>query len=71
MVLAVAWVVASCVVRRKRKGAGAGAGTGEGKGGLEDFEPVPWSEYDEGRPTRPTGFEFVLVERKGWRERLG
>ena len=61
MVLMIAWVVTACVVERKRK-----------EGGDEfEFERVPWDEYDEGRPTRPTGFEFVLVERKGWRGRMG
>jgi hypothetical protein len=38
--------------------------------GLEDFETVTWDEYDEGRPTRPTGFEFVSMEMRGRRERL-
>ncbi|KAF7503559.1 hypothetical protein GJ744_003632 [Endocarpon pusillum] len=33
------------------------------------FEHVPGRNMT-GRPTRPTGFEFVLVERSGWRGRL-
>jgi cytochrome P450 len=74
MVLFVATVVGACEVRRKRKmraeGTSMGERLGEGGEGLEAYEPVSWDEYDEGRPTRPTGFEFVLVERAGWRERL-
>ncbi len=73
MVLCVAWVVCAAEIRRKEKQRKDG---GEGdrdakREGLEAFEDVPWEEYDEGRPTRPAGFEFVLVERSGWRARLG
>jgi Cytochrome P450 len=73
MVLFVATIMGACVVSRKRRGSEAssmGERLGGGGEGLEVYEPVPWDEYDEGRPTRPTGFEFVLVERTGWRERL-
>lgn len=52
-------------------GKGQGGGRRARRRGLEDFEPVPWDEYEEGRPTRPVGFEFVIRERAGWRERLG
>lgn len=77
MVLFVARIVSVCVVARKGKGR-AGEGKEEGGGKAEtgkedvlgDFEEVPWDEYDEGRPTRPMGFEFVLVERVGWRGRV-
>ena len=73
MVLFVATIMGACVVSRKRRSSESssmGERLGGGGEGLEAYEPVPWDEYDEGRPTRPTGFEFVLVERAGWRERL-
>jgi hypothetical protein len=39
-------------------------------GGLEDFEKITWDEYHEGRPARPNGFAFVMLERMECRERL-
>lgn len=72
MVLAVAWVVCVAEIRRKKKKKkreGRDKGNGDEGVGLAAFEHVPWEEYDGGRPTRPVGFEFVLVERGGWRGR--
>lgn len=84
MGLCIAWVVVGGVVERKKKKQkkeeGENGREGEAKeaegcdgggGGGGRFEPVAWDECEEGRPTRPLGFEFVIRERRGWRERLG
>lgn len=57
--------------KEDKEGIGSGGGRGRKREWVwEDFEPVPWQEYEDGRPTRPVGFEFVVRERVGWRERL-